>query len=1604
MINRLYLFILVVTKITMPSFASVDGSKYCLANVVAPPNGVCPSISIRNLDNFNQLRNCTVIEGNLFITVDATNSQNGIYAIEDLSFPELREITDHLIVYRVNKLTSFKKLFPNLRVIRGQHLFDVYSLVIYENNDLQEIGLINLDVIGRGSVRISNNFKLCYADTINWTQLGVEELVYIYDNSKQPCPVCRSNCEPRNCWSYDQCQKGFTCSCKANQGCMANGACCHEYCLGGCKGPTAEDCYSCKYVSFNNSCLSECPPATYRYKGRRCLTDRECLSLPYQSGKAPMLLVGEKGEPSQCVFYCPQNYTIRELKEKNYNECVKCTGFCHKECSGLEVQSAEDALNLQGCTKISGDLTIKILRSTSKVVEELTKGLGNIIEITQSFAVRQSYALKTLYFLKSLQYIGTEIPKDSTKSDEFTLLDNHNLYDLFPEEQMKKMKIKHGRLVIHNNRNLCLYKIQDFVSHLNLTFNPDGISTMTNGDQRPCMKEFLNISVTVYSHTSVVLRWDKYKADVRQLLTYIMNYKEIYSRKTKIYSKFHAIVKFNIKIKLKSPDPSEPRDLTAVAESPYELKIKWKPPIKTNGVIKYYKVYYHKLEFDEKIYCQRDYCVENFSSPKLRLTSRLEEEITLEDLPIGCCRCPMTQEQLTTESQKRQVEVHFEDFLHKNIYCKRYDKLPEEVDNTLAHLSIDFLVEHSDSKLLWQELTNSGYNETHLNETLVVDTLEGEPTTIIQGISNYSNPYPTIMEVEVYNATEVTLTNLDHFSEYSIEVIACHETNTNISNGAKYCSIRAITLGITQPNWRQDKINESSIEVEVETNYTGRVFIKWDSPPNPNGLIMSYYIVYKKANQENAVGTQLCLTRQEYLKNHGYRMKLDDYGNFTFKIGTLSLAGNKTFTSEKFFILPKPPGPDDSNLLLIVGLVVGICCAIMIVGIAVVLYYRQKILPTGTTVISPNANYVPSEHVYNLDEWEVSRDKIRLIRELGQGSFGMVYEGIAKGLRDDDPEEEIPVAVKTVNERANFTDTQEFLNEATIMKAFHCHHVVKLLGVVSRAHPYYVVMELMPLGDLKTYLRQLRPDEEHPFATPPTLLEILQMTGEIADGMAYLADKKFVHRDLAARNCMVAGDRTVKVGDFGMTRDVYETDYYRKGGKGMLPVRWMAPESLKDGVFSSMSDCWSFGVVLWEMVTLAAQPYQGLSNEEVVRFVTDGHVMDIPENCPEEMAFLMRLCWERRPNKRPTFKAVIKFLLPKLKSSFEKVSFYYSSGSDTHDGAGPGNIELFEGTLELIERREDATSINSLCIEGAAAPKQSSLPQSNAEGNSQFGITETVFQFDDELVPLGYMDNEDDEEDCFISEFGDDVDDSSQPFMPESYTSSVNPRQPLSHQSHHSNGSEASLHNSGLIEMKPLIKKEKSHGSPSPKQTIIPRPVEYLDHEPPTLEMKPDPRNSLPQNNPFSTSTADPLRLGPHNTIASSNLPGGLVSRPNLRLPVLSPPPTTGFKIVSQHNSGDNTDAGRQDKPPSGQPIVTHPAAPLANLVHFENELESPQATGLSLPDQHYSSTPSAIATTNSSDGSKESTKSSESFSLRNGLTNGHIYLPPSDRHRTAPC
>lgn len=499
---------------------------------------------------------------------------------------------------------------------------------------------------------------------------------------------------------------------------------------------------------------------------------------------------------------------------------------------------------------------------------------------------------------------------------------------------------------------------------------------------------------------------------------------------------------------------------------------------------------------------------------------------------------------------------------------------------------------------------------------------------------------------------EVLVVGALHYAEYTIEVVACHDWDPN-TNKTLY-SRKAVTSVRTKELENSDDIIDNLTLGEY--NYTDKsIKVGWKEPKKPNGLIIKYILEYQRTDANSNAIKRECVRQKEFLAADRTKTLVDlSPGEYWIQVRAQSLAKlGEASAQQKFTIYEQDKAMDWRIILGIV--LVALFIPIFFIGIGG--YYIIKKRRHIQTITSINPDY----HKYEVDGWEVARDNVDLLRELGQGSFGMVYEGIVRNVVYQQPEAKC--AVKTVNDKASVTERIQFLNEASVMKEFNSHHVVKLLGVVSKAQPTLVIMELMANGDLKTYLRLHRPDLEENIIEgrqPPTLKCILKMAIEIADGMSYLADKKFVHRDVAARNCMVAEDLTVKIGDFGMTRDIYETDYYRKGGKGLLPVRWMAPESLRDGVFTSQSDVWSYGVVLWEMATLASQPYQGLSSEQVLKYVLDGRVMERPERCPDRLYDLMKSCWYYQAKHRPTFLDIIADLLPDVPAQFASVSFYHS--------------------------------------------------------------------------------------------------------------------------------------------------------------------------------------------------------------------------------------------------------------------------------------------------------------------------------------------------------
>ncbi|XP_018425876.1 PREDICTED: BDNF/NT-3 growth factors receptor isoform X2 [Nanorana parkeri] len=282
----------------------------------------------------------------------------------------------------------------------------------------------------------------------------------------------------------------------------------------------------------------------------------------------------------------------------------------------------------------------------------------------------------------------------------------------------------------------------------------------------------------------------------------------------------------------------------------------------------------------------------------------------------------------------------------------------------------------------------------------------------------------------------------------------------------------------------------------------------------------------------------------------------------------------------------------------------------------------------------------------------IKRHNIVLKRELGEGAFGKVFLAECYNLYPE--QDKILVAVKTLKD-ASDNARKDFHREAELLTNLQHEHIVTFYGVCVEGDPLIMVFEYMKHGDLNKFLRAHGPDAvlmaEGNRPAELSQSQMLHIAQQIAAGMVYLASQHFVHRDLATRNCLVGENLLVKIGDFGMSRDVYSTDYYRVGGHTMLPIRWMPPESIMYRKFTTESDVWSLGVVLWEIFTYGKQPWYQLSNNEVIECITQGRVLQRPRTCPKEVYDLMLGCWQREPHMRLNIKEIHSLLQNLSKAS-----------------------------------------------------------------------------------------------------------------------------------------------------------------------------------------------------------------------------------------------------------------------------------------------------------------------------------------------------------------
>ncbi|XP_078660673.1 tyrosine kinase receptor Cad96Ca-like isoform X1 [Branchiostoma floridae x Branchiostoma belcheri] len=290
----------------------------------------------------------------------------------------------------------------------------------------------------------------------------------------------------------------------------------------------------------------------------------------------------------------------------------------------------------------------------------------------------------------------------------------------------------------------------------------------------------------------------------------------------------------------------------------------------------------------------------------------------------------------------------------------------------------------------------------------------------------------------------------------------------------------------------------------------------------------------------------------------------------------------------------------------------------------------------------------PSERIPGIaDGWEIPETNIHLQTELGSGQFGKVYKGEAYGI--DRQQEWRTVAIKTLRTEDQKAQ-DDFVKEQRVMSKLHHDQLVRMLGCCTTSDPLLLIMEYMENGDLAKFLRKNHDDFHSDGPCPGnhggqlclTPKRLATFANDTARGMGYLESKNIVHRDLAARNILLNKDYICKVSDFGLARAIYDAESYMIQDRSRpLPVFWMSLESLYEGEFTTKSDVWAFGIVLWELATLGGRPYPGMDMMQVQRELRRGYRMPKPRNCTEEMYVLMRWCWERNPDRRPSFRQLV---------------------------------------------------------------------------------------------------------------------------------------------------------------------------------------------------------------------------------------------------------------------------------------------------------------------------------------------------------------------------
>ncbi|XP_074850001.1 ephrin type-A receptor 5 isoform X5 [Carettochelys insculpta] len=472
------------------------------------------------------------------------------------------------------------------------------------------------------------------------------------------------------------------------------------------------------------------------------------------------------------------------------------------------------------------------------------------------------------------------------------------------------------------------------------------------------------------------------------------------------------------------------------------------------------------------------------------------------------------------------------------------------------------------------------------------------------------------------------------------------------------------------------------------------ISLSWQEPDRPNGIILEYEIKYFEKDQETSY--TIIKSKETTITADG----LKPASVYIFQIRARTAAGYGSFSRRfEFETSPVLPASSDQSQIPIIAVSVTVGVILLAVVIGFLLSGRrcgyskakqdpeeEKMhfhnghikLPGVRTYIDPHTYEDPNQAVHEFAK-EIEASCITIERVIGAGEFGEVCSGRLKlpGKR------EFPVAIKTL--KVGYTDKQrrDFLGEASIMGQFDHPNIIHLEGVVTKSKPVMIVTEYMENGSLDTFLKK----NDAQF----TVIQLVGMLRGIASGMKYLSDMGYVHRDLAARNILINSNLVCKVSDFGLSRvleDDPEAAYTTRGGK--IPIRWTAPEAIAFRKFTSASDVWSYGIVMWEVVSYGERPYWEMTNQDVIKAVEEGYRLPSPMDCPAALYQLMLDCWQKDRNSRPKFDEIVSMLdklirNPSSLKTLVNASSRVSNLLGEHSPLGSGTYRSVGEWLEAIK-------------------------------------------------------------------------------------------------------------------------------------------------------------------------------------------------------------------------------------------------------------------------------------------------------------------------------